>query len=424
MSLLQNDAPRFISQTPGRLSRRSLIERALAFGLTCGVLSPLAACGDASNANGTVTLAIWDYYDTTPAITKRLTDFSATHPKVKFQRSYVPYNNLNTKVLQAAASGTLPDLIVFNGVDHSQYSSQGMLVDITDRLKAANLTDKYYPGPLQSGAWNSKNYGIPDDCNCLALYYNADMLDAAGVKPPATWDELRSTAKKLTKSGVYGFGMSALQQESAIFQFLPYLWQAGADINSLESSGATEALTLLVSMIKDGSMSKEVITWDQGAVFTEFLNGNIAMCEDGPWELPDAQSKANFKWGVVPMPKGVKEATTMGGETWGITTNSKSVDDAWAFLLSTQEPNTLKNYLSATGSLPTRKDIADDPIFKKGEAFNVFVQQMTIARPRTYGPNYPKMSIALQQALQSALTGSASPADALRNANKTIKPLL
>lgn len=407
--------------SPRPLNRRALIQQALGLGLSVGML---AACGGPDNADGTVTLTSWDYFDDTPQFISRFSNFTKNNPNVKFDRSFIPYDSLNTRILQAASSGALPDLVLFNGVDHSRYSSQGLLVDITDRLRDAGLTDKYFPGPLQSGEWDGKNYGIPDGCNCLALYYNADLLDAAGVTPPTTWEELRSTAKTLTKDGVYGFGMAGINQEGTIFQFLPYLWQAGADLDSLDTPAATEALALLTSLIQDGSMSREVVNWAQGDVFTQFINGNLAMCENGPWEIPSAQEEAAFKWGVVPLPKGQQAATTMGGETWAITTSSKSIDAAWNFLLSTQEPDALKSYQSIGGSLPTRKDIADDPVFDKGDAFEVFIEQMSIARPRTYGQNYPEMSIALQDALQNAFTGTMTPAEAMAQANSIIKPLI
>ena len=55
---------------------------------------------------------------------------------------------------------------------------------------------------------NGQSYGMPKDFDTIALYYNKDLFDAAGVEYPNadwTWDDLKTAAEKLTKNDVYGF---------------------------------------------------------------------------------------------------------------------------------------------------------------------------------------------------------------------------
>jgi multiple sugar transport system substrate-binding protein len=70
------------------------------------------------------------------------------------------------------------------------------------------------------------------------------------------------------------------------------------------------------------------------------------------------------------------------------------------------------------------KSLADDAAFQKDVNLSVFVNSLQTARPRAYGPNYPKISNAVQQAFQEAISGQKSAADALAEAAQTIKPLL
>ncbi|NED00276.1 extracellular solute-binding protein, partial [Streptomyces sp. SID6648] len=70
--------------------------------------------------------------------------------------------------------------------------------------------------------------------NTLALFYNKDVLDKAGVRVPTTWAELRETAKKLTRGKQYGLALSAGGAEDGVFQFTPFMWSNGGDETDLD----------------------------------------------------------------------------------------------------------------------------------------------------------------------------------------------
>src|SRR4029450_10984194 len=89
--------------------------------------------------------------------------------------------------------------------------------------------DKYFKGPWDSTMYQGKNYGIPDNSNCLVLWYNTAFTDPAKAPPPPNWDELKSAAKALTQGDRYGLAVSGVKSEEGTFQWLPFLWEAGAD---------------------------------------------------------------------------------------------------------------------------------------------------------------------------------------------------
>src|SRR5699024_4552200 len=115
-----------------------------------------------------------------------------------------------------------------------------------------------------------KLYGIPFGSNCLGLFYNKDMLEAANVEVPTTWDELRDAAKALTKDNVSGMAFCCLQNEEGTFNFSPWLWSTGTDSFNINNEQGIKALTFVGDLVKDGSMSKEVINWTQGDVMNQF----------------------------------------------------------------------------------------------------------------------------------------------------------
>lgn len=412
---------------PNNLTRRTFLERSLALGVSGSLfLTALDACGSSGNSNGPVTLTTWDYAapDGAAILTQRYNSFTKAHPSIKFKRTYIPYPDMNQKILQAAAAGTLPDLLLIDSLDAPSIAANDLLADLTDRIKAWGQIDQYYSGILSPAVWQGKTYGLPNNSNDLALYYNVDMLEKAGVQPPTTWDELRSAASKLTRNGVYGFAVAAIKTMEGTFNFLPFLRQAGADWDTLDSPAAASALQFMVDLIKDGSMSREAINWAQPDSIGEFISGSAAMCQNGTWQIATLKAQAKFKWGVVPLPKGQTSATSLGGEVLTIAKTSKYIDEAWQFIQYAQDPQNLKPYLLASGALPVRKDVAQDPVWQKDPVLSVFTNELPFARSVGAGTKNFQASDLLTPALQSALTGQMSPSDALKQAFTSIKPLL
>jgi multiple sugar transport system substrate-binding protein len=409
-----------------RLTRRSFFERAFALGISASAASTiLAACGGDSSANGSVTLTLWNALaHPNPALLQLYQDFHTANPHITIQETYYSYPDLYQKIVPAAAGGQLPDILNIDNPNHQTYSSQGILSDLTSQITSWGQGSNYYKGPWSSTLWKGKNYGVPYESNCLALFYNADMLSAAGIKPPTTWTELRSAAKRLTTNGVYGFSMSLIKTEEGTFQFLPFLWQSGADLNSLDSPDAISALQLLVDIMADGSMSKDVLNYTQQDSITQFVGQKAAISMNGPWQLQGLKTDAKFKYAVAPLPTGKQAANVLGGENWTISKTSAHVQEAWTFIQWTQMVDELTKYDIAAGALPSRQDVAQNATWQQDPFLSIFINQFANAKARAYGPNYPKMSAAIQTAFQSALTGQESAASALQKAAATVKPLL
>ncbi|TDF93196.1 ABC transporter substrate-binding protein [Paenibacillus piri] len=404
------------------------------------VLLLLAACNNptpgtkaadnSKNAPGTgeqVKITWWDYMNSeemVAALNKVIADYMKEHPNVKIERTYVPFGDLKNKLLLGSAAGQLPDIVWIDNPDHQAFAAAGVLADITKEVKEWGQADQYYKGPWSSTLYKDKNYGVPNSSNNLALYYNADMLNAAGIKPPANWAELKDAAKKLTKPGVYGMAASAVRNEQGTFQFLPFVWQSGSDLNNFNSPGTIEAVKLWKDLVDGGYMSKEVLGQDQQAVMLQFAAGNVAMMVNGTWQIPVLKKDAKFKWDIVTLPVNKQGGTILGGENWAITSTTKHKDIAWDIVKYAQQPEYLKNFLQAAGRLPARKDLIQDPVWQSDKLMKIFADSMDVAKARAYGANYPKISDSIQEMIQQVLTGIKSPEDAVKETDAKIKPLL
>jgi multiple sugar transport system substrate-binding protein len=171
------------------------------------------------------------------------------------------------------------------------------------------------------------------------------------------------------------------------------------------------------------SAPREVVTWTQDDVYNAFISGRCAMMINGPWQLSRFETdKVEFRWEVASSPRGVRSASALGGENFAIG-NGTHTDAAWDVLTWMAEPDHVRQALAASGFLPNRKDMVDDPAFS-GRNVKVFVDQIEIARPRAYGPAYPQVSSVVSAMFQQVLTGQKTPQQAVREAAPEIDQLL
>jgi len=389
----------------------------------------LAACAvftSGAFAQSKTTVTIWNYWENAhqqETLAKVCADFNSSQDKVTVVTKYIPFADFKKQLSIGAAASDLPDIVIIDNPDHASYSAMGIFADITAKMASWPDLKQYFDGPLNSCKLNGKLYGLPFGSNCLSLYYNADMLKAAGVNPPKTWDELKTAALKTTKGNVHGFGISSVQNEEGTFGFLCFLWGSGNTSFQVNNPNGIKALSLYRDLAKSGAMPKEVINWTQGDTMNQFISGNLAMMVNGPWQVPTMRSQAkNLNWNVVQLPVGAKPASDLGGENFGVI-NGPNVDQALAFIKWAASPAEMKTYINEYGYIASRKDVAatqftNDPIMK------VFSAQMASAQPRGPHPRWPEISDALSLAMNESITGIAAPEAAAAKAQATIDGVL
>jgi multiple sugar transport system substrate-binding protein len=403
------------------------------FALAVGLVGATASCAPGGGAakpssaqkGGPVTITWWDY--TQPgtaddALKKLLTDYEKQNPDVTIDRRYVAYDDIKKSLLQSAGANTLPDIVVVNSPDHQQFAELGIAADLTSQIKQWGQLDKYPKGIVDSARYNGKIYGLPQTTNCLALFYNKAMFEAAGItKPPSTWQEFSEDAKKLTTPDHHGLAFSAINNQQAVFQWLPALWQSGGDLTDLASPDAQKALEYWASFVADGSVSKEALGWDQSAAQVEFAQGRAAMMINGPWQIPTmATSAPDLDYGVALLPKGKESASALGGENY-LVVEGPQKQASWDLIKWLQTPERVEALAKGSGSLPTRTDVS---AFDNSDAIKTFTEQLQVGRPRAYGANYAQIADAVVVAIQGTLSGGTSAKDALGTAAKVVNPLL
>ena len=401
-------------------------------GLMAGIA--LGALGMAVPAMAQTVVKVWSIDGANaPGVGDTLSkEFNDANTDIQIDYRIIQFDDIVNEALRAFATGNAPDIISLDNPDFALFSSRGAFLDITDRVAASSVikTDNYFEGPLNSVMWDGKLYGVPKYTDTIALFYNKDLFEKAGIaEPPKTWSELVDTAAELTdpSTNTYGITFSARAGEEGTFQFLPWIQMAGGGYENVNVPGAVEALDYWKAMVDSKSASQDVLSLGQWDSTGTFNSGNAAMAVSGPWELDRMVEDAKFDWGVTLLPtqtEGGPRSSALGGFNYGIFANSRSPDEAFKVLefFISQDERLFPDF----SSLPARNDIAlpETGIALKDAALKVFQEQLQYAQPRGPHPEWQKISKAIYDAMQAALTGQMSAKDALDQAQATIQGIV
>lgn len=367
-------------------------------------------------------ITLWYYWETVKhqeILGQEIQKYNESQDQVTVEAKYVPFADFKKQLSIGAAAAELPDIVIIDGPDHASYASMGIFADITGKFDVS----QYYDGPISSCTLDQKLYGVPFGSNCLALYYNEDMLNAAGQKVPTTWDELKATALALTTDKVSGFAFSSVQNEEGTFNFMPWIWSTGNDSFTINNESGIKALSFIGDLVKEGCMSKEVINWTQGDVMNQFISGNLAMMINGPWQVPTMREQApDLKWKVALIPQASQYASVLGGENFAIIDND-NVDASLAFVNFISSKDEVKGYIDQFGYIAARKDVAETQ-FSGDEIMKKFADQMQYAKPRGPHANWPEISDAISLAFNQVITEVNTPQEAAEEAQHRIDGIL
>jgi len=386
------------------------------------------------HARATTTIQLWHVFNLETEIYMRegVRSYNAANPNVQIEERIIPFAQYRTELVRAIATGDTPDLVCIDNPDTSSFASQDGLMGLSANIAKSSRIKKdvYLPGPWSTVVWRGAIFGVPRDSNTIGVYYNRDMLKAAGLdpdNPPATWSTLKDAAKKLTSPDkrVFGLLFSARQAEDSTFQWLPFLWQNGGNLDRLDAPEAVEALQYWVDYMAEGIASPDILTMNQSECVNRFIAGNAAMAISGPWDTPRVNQNAAFAWGVALMPvKDGKDirASALGGWNWCIPKAAKFPQEAWTVVEWMAQPDQMQNSWKS-GRLAPRTDVTvADPLYPV--AFKAYSEQRKSARARGPHPAWPDISRSIQLAIQKAMTRQAQPAEALKVAAGEVGQIL
>ncbi len=338
------------------LSRREFL-RAAGLALVAAPAA-LAACAPSPAApttrtSGPVQPVYRDWRtDWFPPMAQRLLDeFHATHPNIRVYYNLDPENNeFEEKSLADLQGGTAPD--VFQGCCSFLpiWAQKGFLLDLRPYVAAdidrATIEDW---DPVQYKSFftrDGRQYALPKYHGALALYFNRDLFDQAHVDyPTETWDHddyldaMRRIGQWRSGSGKPPAWGSMLDLSWERLQVHVNAWGGhfvdpqDPTKSRLADPEALQALEWIRARMWDDKVMATPLDVQNKMTQDAFTAGQLAMVEDGSWNLKQILSDAKFRVGLAPMPAGpVRRATLATTDGFGIYAGCKYPDAAWELL--------------------------------------------------------------------------------------------
>ena len=243
--------------------------------------------------------------------------FNAANENINLTVDVVSWNDIYTVVNTRIANGEQPDLLNIDGF--ADYQADGLLLPAKEWVSEETYA-KFFPSFLAESVVDDVVWAVPDLASARALYYNKDILDAAGVSVPTTWEELKTVcaAIKASNPDVYPWGVDMTTDEGqACFAY--YAWNNGggfvdADGNwTLNSAENVEAVEFIVSMVKDGLTNTDPTTETRYDLQEMFASGKVAMMI-GPNQISKyCEANGGINYGVASLPtNGDKAGASVG----------------------------------------------------------------------------------------------------------------
>ena len=399
------------------MKRRSFIKGSAALAATpllAGTGLRLAGAQDLSGK-----LALWHGWTGAEADTLNNTIIPAwktANPNVEVEALAVPFDQLKNKFSTDTATGGGPDLLI-GPADWVGELATGELIKALDDMATSDITDAYLPATIDQLKFDGKLYGLPESFECVALYYNTDLVKTA----PKDMNEVYSVSAGMA-SGTYGLALLSNFYHPAGFLF-GFGGQLFDDQNKciLSSPETVNFLTWLGNFTTKPGLFQQN---DDAAISSLFKSGKAGMVVNGPWALGDYTGALGAdKVAVAPIPliseSNNDPAKPFLGLKQMMMNNNIDGDQAtlaFEFMKFFTGPESAGPLAEKNGHLPANKSID----ISGNEIAQAFVKQAETATPT---PTIPEMGQVWDPAgamITAVLAGDQTPEEAAKDAQDKI----
>ena len=373
--------------------------------------------------------------------------FEKENPGVKVKPIYSgTYQESIVKALTAHKAGDPPVVSVLLSTDMYSLIDEEAIVPWDELVKTdadRAWLKSFFPGFMENSQTGGKTWGIPFQRSTIVAYWNKEAFKEAGLDPnkaPATWAEMVEMGKKLTKKDASGnVAQWGVQVPSSGFPY--WLFQAFTTQNNVvlmnkdgtqtyfDHPNVIEALQYWVDLSrKHGIMKPGIIEW--GTTPKDFFERKTALMWTTTGNLTNVKANAKFDFGVAMLPAGKRRGTPTGGGNFYLFKKSTPAqrEAAMRFVKWMTTPERAAQWGIDTGYVAVRGDAWDTAEMKKYVAgfpqAAVARDQLQYAVAELSTHDNQRVTKALNDGLQAALTGTKTPEAAMKDAQREAERIL
>lgn len=368
------------------------------------IIMIIRSTGGASTAP--VKLEFWGVFDEPSTFDAAIRAYENQHSNVKISYRNFSYDQYEESVIQALAAGTGPDIWMIENTWLAKHGDK--LAPLPDKIAGEKLPlmtikdfqDQFVDVAFKDLVMNGKIYSLPLYIDTLALYYNKDLLNTAGItRPPATWDEFNNDMTRLTqldasrnivRSGAAIGTSRNINRSTDILMSL--MLQSGVQMTNSDNTNATFSRSVDNQRLGEIALqyytdftnkSKLVYCWDDTQHYSidAFAEENTAMMFNYSYQIPFLRSKATrLNFDVAPMPQLSLDNIRTYANYWSpaVSLSSKNIGPAWQFIAYLASADGARSYLDATNRPAARRDLIE--LQKTDPDIGVYATQALSAR--------------------------------------------
>jgi sn-glycerol 3-phosphate transport system substrate-binding protein len=421
-----------------------MLRKLLAFAFAALLATPVAAQTEISfyypvAVGGPITKIIDGY----------AAQFEKENPGIKVKPIYSgTYQESIVKVLTATKAGDPPVLSVLLSTDMFTLIDEGAILPWDGLLTSADdkaWLKSFYPAFMQNSQTGGKTWGIPFQRSTIVLYWNKEAFKEAGLNPekaPENWKEMQAYAQKLTKKDAAGnVTQWGVQIPSSGFPYWLFqglttpngalLMNAAGDKTRFDDPAVIDALRYWVDLSRKHKVHPPgIVEW--GTTPKDFFERKAAMIWTTTGNLTNVRTNAKFPFGVAMLPASKRLGSPTGGGNFYLSAKATPAQQqaALKFAQWTTSPQRAADWGIATGYVAVRPQAWETVELRKYAAgfpaATVARDQLEHSVAELSTHDNQRVTKALNDGLQAALTGAKTPEaamkDAQREADRILKP--
>ncbi len=341
-----------------------------------------------------------------------------------------------------ASKDSALDVILIDVIRPAQWAAAGWAEPLDGYLGADRdrIMGQYLPAYRAANVVGGKIIALPYFADAQFLYYRKDLLDKHGLKPPRTWDDLRTSAEKIMKSEgnpqLSGFQTAGAPIEGTVCTYLVPMWGAGGDLTDgsgklqLGTDAARKPFQLWTDLKAAKVTPVNLAEIPTDRIRQNFQAGNLvyAMTWGYVWNRTqnDADSTVKGKTAVVPLPgfTADKGATCIGGWQVAVSAYSKNKAEAVKLVRYLSSPEVSRVQAVLASHLPVFPEVYGDPeVLKANPWFKDALPVVQSARSRPVSPRYTEVSEIIRTNMNAFLAGTKSADAALGDMTSRLGPI-
>lgn len=296
--------------------------------------------------------------------------FNASHEDIEvigtFQGSY---DETVTKLQQAIASDTGPDVSMLERAYVQMFADSEVLEDLTPYLEGSGISvDDFTPGLMGHSTFNDQLVSLPLNRSTPILHVNKTLLDEQGLQIPTTWEELKEVANALVVKEGSEYKRYGVTMPYDTWYPIAMISQAGGtffneDNTSIgfgDNGAGAKMFTYLKNLQSTGALYYPPAQDSGNIVNSMFAEGKVGMMYQSTGSIGGLSSAVDFDYVTAFLPKDEVYANPTGGANVTMLSSSKNKEAAWEFIrwMEMEEEGGLE-FILQSGYLPFTKKMVE-----------------------------------------------------------------